>query len=46
MRVKRRVMKCACVAAALLCGAAAAVEVDGIAARVGEDAILRSDVVA
>lgn len=38
--------KCACVAAALLCGAAAAVEVDGIAARVGEDAILRSDVVA
>ena len=38
--------KCAFIAAALLCGAAAAVEVDGIAARVGEDAILRSEVVA
>ncbi|MGN0833162.1 MAG: peptidyl-prolyl cis-trans isomerase [Kiritimatiellia bacterium] len=42
MRTARR----ACVVAAFLCGAAAAVEVDGIAARVGEDAILRSDVVA
>lgn len=34
------------VVSALLVGAAAAVEIDGIAARVGEDAILRSDVFA